>query len=209
MKEAFLKAKKTIILGIDEIKEKAGTKQSTEDPEFLLYWEKLQNLEMSTLNLHKSLSDLMNSTQKLCESSCSAGNTISSSFDENTMPYFQDSQNTVNYLTECKDYCNNELWNKVKETCLDPLRDFLNKIIDLKVIAKKRKKNKILCEAAKDPHDIAKRQEKYTRYHTAYVDGVKALQAQQEPLFVSVFNQHQFCMRDFIEHAKQGSGGTA
>ncbi|OHS98391.1 hypothetical protein TRFO_35240 [Tritrichomonas foetus] len=209
MKNFFESAKKQIFLGVDQVKQIAGLKHAPEDPNFLNHWEQLQDLELASINLYKSLSDLINSTQKLCDTSVTTASTLSSGFDVDDTPYYQKSQQSTAFYTDCRDYVKDKLWNDINEKCLMPLSDYMQKITDLKKIAEKRKKNRILIEAAvqlKEEDEVTRRQEKLSRLTQTYIDGVEALSAQKTPLFVSVFNEHQFCMRSFIEHAKSGSG---
>lgn len=204
MKGLWESAKKQYYLGMDTVLKKTGLKNEPEDINFLNQWEKLQNTEISTMNIYKSISDLTNASQNLCEVSVSTSTSISSSFDSSDVPNFENSQKTVSYLTDCQNYFKTSVWDEVNEKCLAPLRTYMNEIMKLKKIAEKRKKNKILCECAKDPQEMAKRQEKYTRYNSSYIEGVDHIASQQKDLYIQVFKQHQFIMKGFIEFSKKG-----
>lgn len=204
MKDIWEKAKKQYHLGVDAVMKKTGIKNEPEDPNFLNHWEKLQNIEISTMKIYKSISDLTNASQNLCDISVATSSAISSSFDTTDAPNFENSQKTVSYLTDCKNYCKGNVWDEVNEKCLGPLREYMNRIMELKKFAEKRKKNKVLCESASDPQELAKRQEKYTRYNSSYLEGVEEISTQQTDLFVQVFNEYQAIMKNFIEYSKKG-----
>ena len=203
MKDFWESAKKQYYLGMDTVLKKTGLKNEPEDINFLNHWEKLQNIEISTMNVYKSISDLTNASLSLCEVSVNTSTTISSSFDSTDIPHFENSQKTVSCLTDCQTYFKSNIWDEVNDKCLAPLRAYMNEIMKLKKISEKRKKNKVLCECASEPQELAKRQEKYTRYNSSYIEGVDHIASQQKGLYIQVFQQQQFIMKEFIKYSKK------
>ena len=135
MKGLWESAKKQYYLGMDTVLKKTGLKNEPEDINFLNQWEKLQNTEISTMNIYKSISDLTNASQNLCEVSVSTSTSISSSFDSSDVPNFENSQKTVSYLTDCQNYFKTSVWDEVNEKCLAPLRTYMNEIMKLKNVS--------------------------------------------------------------------------
>jgi hypothetical protein len=86
---------------------------------------------------------------------------------------------------------------KLQELCINPLQEFLDRVAVLNVVKKKRFRNSVLLEGAADA-ELAKRSEKYNKYHGAYSSGVDKMEEKYKLLIAQVFAAHHHHMQEYV-----------
>ena len=217
MQKLWEKTKESVTYGVGAAMDFTGAKKLQEDPEFTKRWEKLEFIETHAKNLQKALLGFSVSLTNLGDAQVETATQYSKAFEKESGALSDYSKSLQSASEKCRTITQTAK-SKMPEEVIKPLDDLLKEVARLKHEADKRKKNLILLEAQEPKYQkaqakgkvkpelektVIEKRGKYQKHHSAFLQGVDALDARKSEIFKNVMVAHQRALTDVVNQLKE------
>ncbi|OHT05789.1 hypothetical protein TRFO_26387 [Tritrichomonas foetus] len=218
MKKIWEKTKKTATVAKAKVEDTLKKGEAEEDPDFKVKVEQLTFMTQKANAILTAINNYKSVAQKLSVDATVVASAYSDAFTPEDSPY---KQNADQFKTAADDFStiiNNLVESRIPQQVIQPLVNVTNEITRLRLIEKKRYKNRALlnqaeahlktarekCKNVSQAEEAAAhRRAKYTKYHNEFITGVSTLYEKRGETFGASLNAFQFYVVETTEELKK------